>query len=106
MTDNLEATGVKYFSRLDETAFFGWLQSIPCVGNVRGGGRTLLIELKSDVDDESLRELVAIFRRYGVDMRQLARFRHASNESWFARPESAWFSAVFDAADEPAKLKR
>lgn len=92
----LIATSVKYFSQRDEDSFFAWLNSIDSVTGAVGVGRDLRISLKaSTLPDGDLREFVALFFRYGVDMRQLGRFLTDSNASWFAEPEKYWHDAVF-----------
>jgi hypothetical protein len=42
-TVELEATGVRHFSRGDEDAFFAWLNRLPCVVRYEGHLRTLYI---------------------------------------------------------------
>jgi hypothetical protein len=71
----LVATDVRYFSQGDETLFFEWLGRIKCIQNVRGDGRSLFIELGNPPTDEDLRELIGLFYRYNIDMRQLAEYR-------------------------------
>ena len=66
---------IRYWSQGDELAFFSWLQSIGCFTRVEGVGRTLLIQLRSRrLSRTAQRELVAIYKRYGGDLRELAPF--------------------------------
>jgi hypothetical protein len=89
-----EATHVSYFSPFDEDAFFEWLGKLPCT--FRGKGATLFISLKKgDVSDEVLRELVALFQRYGVDLKQLAVFRDDDRWPRFSDPQKSWYAAMF-----------
>jgi hypothetical protein len=37
---------MQHYSQADETAFFGWLHSIPGVTSVEGRGRELIIRIK------------------------------------------------------------
>ncbi len=86
--------------RGDESAFFAWAQAIAAVENVSGRGRDIILAVKSKrIPDASLRELLSLFRRYHISMRQLAQFRNARNEAWFASPEAFWFKPVFDDGD-------
>jgi hypothetical protein len=89
--------GPKYFSAGDEAAFFSWLQTIPGVTSVEGQHPdTLAVEIDdSKFTDETLRELIAVHHRYGVDMRHLARFETPGNRAWFRKPSAYWYSAVF-----------
>ena len=85
-----------FYSPQDESSFFAWAQAIPAVVSVSGRGSDIILAVKSErVPDASLRELLALFRRYRVPMRQLAQFRNARNEAWFASPEAFWFEPVF-----------
>jgi len=92
-------TGVTFGHQADERAFFEWLERIPCVASIEGwGGATgpgLLVKLKRRPGDDDLRQLLALCRRYGVDMRQLARFETEKNRPWFRDPNKYWHSAVF-----------
>jgi hypothetical protein len=66
-TVELEARSTHFFSRLDEDAFFEWLNKLPCVSTFEGKGATLFIRiLKSKVDEYALRDLLALFHRYGI----------------------------------------
>jgi len=40
---------------------------------------------------------MALCRRYGVDMRQFAKFETDDNRVWFRDPEQYWHDAVFGA---------
>ena len=87
---------MRYFSSGDEDAFFRWLESIPGVIRVRGVGRELLIELRSvRISAEALRELIALYRRYGGQLRDLAVFENAGNRGWFRDPNAYWYRGVF-----------
>ena len=88
----LVATGVRYLSQGDETAFFEWLRGIKCVQDVRGEGRSLLIKLSNPPTDEDLRELIGLFYRYDIDMRQLAEF---AEREWVRNPDAFWHQRLF-----------
>jgi hypothetical protein len=88
----LVATAVRYLSAGDETCFFEWLKRISCVADVRGEGLDLLISLRTPPRDDDLRELIALFFRYDVDMRQLARF---ATPAWATDPSAYWHKRVF-----------
>jgi hypothetical protein len=90
------AKGPKYFSPGDEAAFFSWLMSIGCVENVTGELRDLHIKLKRRPTAAQLRELVALFFRYRMNMKPLAALRTPTNENWFYKDTNAfWHSRVF-----------
>jgi hypothetical protein len=91
----LIATGIRYYSSGDEDAFFEWLRRIGCVGTLWGAGPELVIPLIRRPSNSDLRELLALFRRYEVDMRQLARFAGGKDRAWFIDPTTTWHRAVF-----------
>ena len=85
-----------YVSQLDEAMMFQWLDKIPCVLGYKGKSVELFIDIKdSEIDDESLRELIGLFFRYELDLFELQQFENESNKHWFKDPESFWYSRVF-----------
>lgn len=89
-------TGVSFFHQDDERALFEWLARIPCVKSSIGDGRRgLVVKLKRRPGNSDLRSLLALCHRYGIDMRQLARFETPKNRSWFCDPQKYWHRAVF-----------
>ncbi len=92
----LEAVAVVFYSQQDETAFFEWLKRIPCVLDVFGVGRAIKIRVDRDlVDEESIRELLSLHRRYDVSMRQLVVFDTPAFTNWFRDSRSYWYRSVF-----------
>lgn len=95
-TVELEAASVRFFSHGDEGAFFGWLDKLPFVERYEGRGRTLYISVNSAaVDEDGLREMLALFRRYGVELRQLAVFDRDEFADWFRNEQAYWYADVF-----------
>lgn len=98
-------TGVVFFHLNDEQAFFDWLNRIPCVASVSGEGNLgLVVRLKRRPGQDDLRQMLALCQRYGVNMRQLAKFKTSANAGWFVDPKMYWHDAVF--GDEPASNAR
>ncbi|MFO1013748.1 MAG: hypothetical protein U1E50_08290 [Caulobacteraceae bacterium] len=88
--------GVHFFHPSDERAFFEWIERIPCVSTVLGEGPDgLIARLKRRPGKDDLWQFLALFRRYGLDMRQLAKFETAQNRDWFRDPQMFWYAAVF-----------
>ena len=86
-----------YYSPGDERAFYEWIQRISCVKKVDGTGSTLRIHVqRRHISDACLRELLALFHRYDVGMKQLAQFETPSNRHWFKAPLMYWHTAVFE----------
>jgi hypothetical protein len=92
----IEATAVRFFSQGDEAAFFAWLDRVSFVERYEGRGLTLHIFIKEDaVDEEGLREILALFRRYGVPLRQLAALDRDAFASWFHDERAYWYKEIF-----------
>ena len=92
-------TGISFGHPNDERAFFEWLDRIPCVAGYAGKGSLgLVVRLKSTPSDDELQEIIALCRRFGVDMCQLAKFETAENRAWLRDPGKYWHQAVFSAA--------
>jgi hypothetical protein len=92
----LAATRIEFLSELDETSFFQWLAKLSCIERYYGDGDSLkLVVSRAKVDEASLLELVALFFRYGIDLRQLRVFRNENTETWLFRPGAYWFDKMF-----------
>jgi hypothetical protein len=96
-----------YYSSGDERAFFEWVQRISCVAKVEGSGSELRIHVRRRrISDTCLRELLALFHRYGVSMQQLVQFESPSNRHWFRDPIMYWHKAVFEVPQPRVKPVR
>jgi len=52
-------------------SFFEWLKNVDAIQSIKGVGDEIRLSLASSaVDDESLRELIALFARYKIDLCQ------------------------------------
>jgi hypothetical protein len=87
----LDCSGICFGSYLDEKHLFEWAVEIP--GVLRWEQDTLVV--RSRLSAAGLRDLLGLFRRYRIPMAQLAQFRTARNEAWFAEPASYWHAKVF-----------
>jgi hypothetical protein len=95
-TVELEASDVRFFSEGDEEAFFAWLKKLPFVEHYEGRGRVLYISVNLlAIDESGLREILALFRRYGVGLRQLAIFDRDEFADWFRSDQAYWHEDVF-----------
>ena len=80
----------------DEAAFFGWLDRISSVTKYEGQGDTLYISVrKSQVDEEQLTDLLALFFRYQVDMKQLVALEKPEFSTWLRDKKAYWAESVF-----------
>jgi hypothetical protein len=95
----LELVGVLFFTQRDESNFFSWLADIDCIGAVYGEGRSIIAEVALHPTDEDLRNLIALFFRYRLDMSLLKMFATSENEHWFSNEKMLWHSMVFGISD-------
>ncbi|UXI66429.1 hypothetical protein [Tahibacter amnicola] len=106
-TVRLEATDVTFLSLGDETAFFTWLKSLPFVAHVDGHHKLLHIDIATSLlDEEGLRELLALFQRYRLPLNQLAALDADEFALWFRNPRADWFRGVFGSDAAPALRAR
>lgn len=70
----LECRRVMFHSVLDEELFFAGLKEISAVKKFEGRGHSLFVTVTPKPSQKALRELLGLFRRFGIDMHQLAQF--------------------------------
>jgi len=88
----LDCSGVTFGSQLDERHLFEWAMQVP---GVLRWEQDVLVVKSLNISQASLRDLLALFFRYQIPMQQLAQFRNARNEAWFAAPQMYWHKKVF-----------
>lgn len=86
-----------YLSIIDEDLFFEWIKRIPSIIKFNGLGDELYLHISSTtIAEGDLRELLALFCRYNIDMKQLRVFLNAANKDWFfENKEAYWHKQVF-----------
>ena len=93
----LRAKAVGFLSEQDEAMFFHWLRQLEEFASVRHEGDTLVIDVeKSKCHEYELRELIALFHRYAIEMRQLRAFETRSNQTWLASERAYWHRAMYE----------
>ena len=93
----LLCTGVRYCSQTDEDIFFEWISRVPAIIKFHGSGKDLFLHIKSKrLSYKNLIELLALFYRYNINMKQLAQFLSPQNKQWFYENKTAyWHKRVF-----------
>lgn len=90
-----------WFSALDETHFFSWLESIDMIGKVtrvaRGGNQGTGLELtfRKKPDEGGIRDLIALMSRYNLDMHCLEVMCTPEHEVWLKDSRMYWFEGIF-----------
>jgi hypothetical protein len=90
---------VVFYELKDEEAFFEWIAKIKCVVKCEGEQANIYLHIKSNkISDANLRDLLALFFRYKINMKQLAVFLHDQNKSWFFdNVQMYWHKKLFGA---------
>lgn len=93
----LTCISVKFYTTTDEDIFFAWLDKISCIEGLDAAKNELYLDLvERELEDADLMELIALFARYKIDMKQLARFLNDQNKNWFYNNKKAyWHKKVF-----------
>ncbi|HEX2978137.1 MAG TPA: hypothetical protein VHO47_03395 [Candidatus Babeliales bacterium] len=73
-------------------------KKIKCIKSFEGARNELYLDLVDDkIEDLELRDIIALFRGYKVDMAQLKRFLTEDNKRWFFDNKRAyWYKKVFE----------
>jgi hypothetical protein len=87
---------VLFFSMGDEASFFYWVKNIKCIKEIVGiGDEMQLIVSTERISDDCLRDLIAIFYRYNIDMEQLTQFTNDNNVDWFKNSKMFWYEKIW-----------
>ncbi len=92
----IEIHSLRFYSRLDEDAFFSRLNQIPGVVSVEGFLRTINVSVDpSAVDENGMREPISLFQGYGIDMRQLRELQTTEFRTWMRNRSAYWFKSMY-----------
>lgn len=88
---------IKFYDEKDKEAFFEWIKKIDCIDKISSQDNELYLYVcADDIHDYDLRELLGLFYRYKVNMKQLARFSTNNNKYWFFDNKKAyWHKKTF-----------
>lgn len=85
-----------FYNQKDEEAFNDWLRKINCIERTSRSGSTLELHIVSlDLHDHDIDDLISLFYRYSIDMKQLSVFLNDDNRKWFYDKKMYWFNKVF-----------
>ncbi len=93
----LVCDSVKFYSPKDQDAFFNWIKKIQSINQITIEKKSIYLYLKcSRLNNNTLDNLLGLFYRYKIDMKQLARFLNKTNKFWFYDNKIAyWHKKVF-----------
>lgn len=86
-----------FCSSIYEDLFFEWIKKIPSIIDYKGIGKNLFLYFNNKkIKFLDLRELLALFYRYKINMKPLAIFLNKGNKEWFYDGKEAyWHKKVF-----------
>lgn len=85
-----------FYSALDEDYFFQCMEDdIDAITGVNRDGFQLCLTVVTPIDDVSLRDLIALFMRYDIDMRPLVALATESNKGWLEDTTMYWHQKMF-----------
>ncbi len=87
-----------FLSHIDEEAFFEWVNRISFIEAVKECNDLLHISLiENNIPKDDLRELIALFYRYKIEMKQLQIFLNENNKEWFFDNKKAyWYRKIWN----------
>ena len=92
----LVCNNVRYYSDLDKEGFFEWIKKIKSVVEMEKIDGELYLYFKSKrIPDKDLRSLIALFRRFKIDMKQLQLFLNERNKRWLRDGRGHWVELIF-----------
>ena len=86
---------VTFYSEADEFSFFDFIKHIKGISKFEGNVKGMFLYVPKPVSDANLRNILALFYRYKIDMKQLAQFCNNKNEKWFKNTEKYWFKKIW-----------
>ena len=91
----LRCKRIIFYSKGDELSFFGFAKSITGVRKLSGVADEIHIDVSSRLSNASLRDLLGLFQRYKIGMKQLRQFETSTNSAWLRDERRFWFRKVF-----------
>lgn len=87
----------KFYSKLDQDAFLEWSKKIECIEAIKNAEQSIYLYIAcKELHDHDLRDLLALFYRYKISMKQLRRYLTKQNKYWFYDNKIAyWHKKVF-----------
>lgn len=91
----LRVLGPMFFSLSDEKLFFEWVSGLEAVTDISGEGKFLSIEIIDNaINDDFVRELLSIFRRYSIHLAYLKIFA-TEERRWLSDSRMIWHEEMF-----------
>ena len=80
----LTCKSVKFYSLKDEDVFFYWIEKIECISGIEGAKDELYLDLVDrELTSDDIRDLIGLFIRYKIKMKQLGKYKTKKNGDAF-----------------------
>ena len=87
---------VIYRSRFDKQIFFKWIERIDSIRRWEAFHDTRYLYVTVPIPDDDLKEIIGLFYRCNIEMKQLSVFLNEHyNQDWFCNENMYWYSSVF-----------
>jgi hypothetical protein len=85
-----------YFSKGDEKRFYDGLNAVKAIKKIHGQLSELYLEVAlSELHSDDMRELLALFWRYGVSLSFLKEVAVKKNFAWLRDTKKFWYKDLF-----------
>ena len=89
----LRAKDLMFFSDMDEENFINWAESIQSVRESFGELDSIILMVDENCSEGDLREIISLFYRYNVDLRQVSVFKN--KYPWINNKKMYWYKKMF-----------
>lgn len=84
ITNYLTCKSIYFYSMNDEAIFFEWIKKISCIQSFSGSGDELYLDLvDKELSYDDIKDLIALFYRYKINMKQLSSLLNEKNKEAF-----------------------
>lgn len=88
---------VPFYSKGDEGRLFQGLKDIPAIADIVGVGQSLVFDMDiQQLNDDMLRELIALLWRYGISLRPLSELSSDGKFTWIKNDKFFWYKNMFE----------
>jgi len=95
----LTAKEVNFYSEKDEKYFFKWMSKIKSIDRFEGYFDSVDIYVsKADLNECDLKEIIALFVRYGIDMQQFRKFDDTVFFDLLDDEGKYWYAHIFSSS--------